>query len=139
MTHALILSVDMQNFSDVYLRIKSSISNQYFDFGIVLGISPEDLSNIRIEPKTALSNVLQAWLKQNYNAEKHGLPTWRKLVEAVDHPAGGNNHALAKAIASEHPKKLQQGILCSLLVLFSTSIYSCNNSKPALTWYCTVF
>ena len=93
----------MDNFSDVYLRVKSSISSQYYDFGIALGIPPDVLSNIKEEPKRALSNVLQEWLKQNYNTEKHGLPTWRKLVEAVDNPAGGNNHALAKAIASEHP------------------------------------
>ena len=93
----------MDNFSDVYLRVKSSISSQYYDFGIALGIPPDVLNNIKEEPNRALSNVLQVWLKQNYNTDKHGLPTWRKLVEAVDNPAGGNNHALAKAIASEHP------------------------------------
>ena len=83
--------------------VKSSISSQYFDFGIALGIPPDYLGDIREEPRRALSNVLQAWFKQNYNTEKHGLPTWRKLVEAMDNPAGGNNHALAKTIASEHP------------------------------------
>ena len=92
----------MDNFSDVYLRVKSSISSQYYDFGIALGIPPGVLGNIKEEPKRALSNVLQEWLKQNYNTDKHGLPTWQKLVEAVDNPAGGNNHVLAKAIASEH-------------------------------------
>ena len=43
------------------------------------------------------------WLRQSYNIEKYGPPTWRKLVEAVGSPTGGNNRALAKGIASRHP------------------------------------
>ena len=35
--------------------------------------------------------------------ERFGPPTWRILVEAVDRKAGGNNHDLAKEIASDHP------------------------------------
>ena len=39
-----------------------------------------------------------------YNQVKRfGKPTWRRLVEAVEDPAGGNNHALALNIAAEHP------------------------------------
>ena len=30
-------------------------------------------------------------------------PAWRMLVEAVGDPAGGNNAALAEAIAKKHP------------------------------------
>ena len=43
--------------------------------------------------------MVQVWLKQNYDTEKHGPPTWRKLVEAVDKLG---DHALAKTIAAEH-------------------------------------
>ena len=35
--------------------------------------------------------------------ERFGKPTWRRLVEAVEDHVGGNNHALAQAIAAEHP------------------------------------
>ena len=35
--------------------------------------------------------------------KKFGKPTWRRLVEAVEDPAGGNNYALALQIAAEHP------------------------------------
>ena len=49
------------------------------------------------------TEVLLAWLRHRYKVDRHGLPTWRRLVEAVDSPSGGNNHALAKAIASQHP------------------------------------
>jgi len=35
--------------------------------------------------------------------EKFGKPTWRRLVEAVKDPVGGNNCALAQTIATDHP------------------------------------
>ena len=50
----------------------------------------------------AFTEVLKIFLKHRYNTQKYGPPTWRKLVEAVDSPAGGNNHALAKKIAKDH-------------------------------------
>ena len=48
-------------------------------------------------------DVLLLWLLQKYKVEKFGPPTWRMLVEAVDKKTGGNNHELAKEIASNHP------------------------------------
>ena len=33
---------------------------------------------------------------------KYGMPTWRRLVTAVQCHAGGNNPALAQTIATEH-------------------------------------
>ena len=51
----------------------------------------------------AFTEVLLVWLRHRYNVEKYGLPTWRRLVQAVDSPAGGNNHALAMVIASHYP------------------------------------
>ena len=32
-----------------------------------------------------------------------GKPTWRRLVEAVEDPVGGNHCALAQKIARDHP------------------------------------
>ena len=83
-----------------------NISSRYYELGIALRLPPAELDSVKVDESKsarALSGVLQAWLKHNYNTKKYGPPTWRKLVEAVDSPAGGNNHALAKAIASEHP------------------------------------
>ena len=122
MTHLICIGED--NFNDVYQKV-ANISSRYYEFGIALGLPLTELNNIKEESKTprALSSVLQAWLKLNYNAGIHGPPTWRKLVEAVDSPAGGNNHALAKAIASEHPI----GITPSLLEAACMIIRSCHN------------
>ena len=91
------------DFFEVYEKVVN-ISSRYYELGIALRLPPAELDSLRVDESKAaraLSGVLQAWLKQNYNTEKHGPPTWRKLVEAVDSPAGGNNHALAKAIATE--------------------------------------
>ena len=51
----------------------------------------------------AFTEMLLVWLRHSYNIDKHGPPTWRRLVEAVDNDAGGSNPALAKKIASNHP------------------------------------
>ena len=82
------------------------ISSRYYELGIALRLPLAELDSVEVDESKcarALSGVLQTWLKQNYNTEKHGPPTWRKLVEAVGSSAGGNNRALAKAIAAEHP------------------------------------
>ena len=51
----------------------------------------------------ALEDVLLLWLNREYDVKKHGPPTWQVLVEAVDRKGGGDNHELAKKIASNHP------------------------------------
>ena len=43
------------------------------------------------------------WLKGVHNVQKYGHPSWRVLVQAVAHPAGGANPALAQSIAAKHP------------------------------------
>ena len=34
--------------------------------------------------------------------ERFGMPTWRRLAEAVEDDSGGNNPALAKKIMRDH-------------------------------------
>ena len=83
------------------------IRSSYYALGCFLGIRSGDMDAIQHDnprdAKQALNCVLVIWLSQEYRVEKHGLPTWRKLVEAVDDEAGGNKHALAKRIAKQHP------------------------------------
>ena len=84
-----------------------SIQSHYYQFGIELGLPPREMDAVqkafRQDIPQAFTEVLKIFLKHRYNVEKYGPPTWRKLVEAVDSPAGGNNHALAKKIAEHHP------------------------------------
>ena len=65
-----------------------------------------DLRKIRDEHPSdsdGLEDVLLLWLKQKYDEKKHGPPTWRMLVEAVNSKSGGDNQELAKQIALNHP------------------------------------
>ena len=98
---------DLLDVKEAVLPIKSA----YFALGQYLRLHPEDLDSIKVaypsesDAEQALSDTLKLWLQQKYTMARHGRPTWRKLVEAVDRKAGGNNHELAKKIASQHPTK----------------------------------
>ena len=90
-----------------------SIQSNYYQFGIELGLPLREMDAVqnafRQDIPRAFMEVLQIFLKHRYNIEKYGPPTWRKLVEAVDSPAGGNNHALAKKITKGHPVNKGRG------------------------------
>ena len=85
------------------------IQSAYFALGRSLRLRPADLRSIQekypseSDAEQALSETLELWLQQKYNVARFGGPTWRMLVEAVDRRTGGNNHDLAKEIASDHP------------------------------------
>lgn len=102
------IPLDESNLSDVVEKVVL-IKSLYCPLGQALRLRADDLAAIceahphESEAKQALKDVLQLWLRQKYNVEKFGLPTWRMLVEAVDKKYGGNNHDLAKEIASNHP------------------------------------
>ena len=82
------------------------MQSSYYQFGIELGLSLREMDAVqkafRQDVPQAFTEVLKVFLEHRYNIQKYGPPTWRKLVEAVDSPAGGNNHALAKKIAEHH-------------------------------------
>ena len=94
------------HFREVYREV-ISIQSNYYQFGIDLGLPLREMNAVqkafRQDIPRAFIEVLQIFLRHRYNVENYGPPTWRKLVEAVDSPAGGNNHALAKKIAKNHP------------------------------------
>ena len=81
-----------------------TIKAKYYDLGIMLGLRPGDLVAIHKgnDIDQAFTEIILMWLQQNYDVRKHGPPTWRNLAQAVDYPAGGNNHALAMSIADKH-------------------------------------
>ena len=81
----------------------------YYSLGRSLRLRANDLNAIseacpnESDHEKGLNDVLLLWLQQKYNVERFGKPTWRTLVEAVNKKTGGNNHDLAKDIASKHP------------------------------------
>ena len=82
------------------------VSANWKSIGTALQLKPDFLRNIDArysgDPRACLSWMVMEWLMRNYNVGKFGEPTWQKLVEAVGHPAGGANIALAKKIARRH-------------------------------------
>ena len=97
------ISVGEGDFRNVYEKL-ITIKAKYYELGIMLGLRPGDLVAIRRgnDIDLAFTEILLMWLRQSYDVHEYGPPTWRNLVEAVDHPAGGNNHALAMSIADKH-------------------------------------
>ena len=52
-----------------------------------------------------MGEVISTWLRQSYDFDRFGLPSWRRVVETVDSEAGGNNYVLAQEIASNYQGK----------------------------------
>ena len=84
------------------------IKSVCFALGRSLRLRNDDLEAIRkkypseSDHEQALNDVLLLWLKNKYNVENFGPPTWRMLVEAINKKTGGNNYELAKQIAQNH-------------------------------------
>ena len=82
------------------------ISSKWLMFCCCLGLRASLLEAIvKDHPNSTgdcLFDGLKNWVRKNYDTEKNGLPTWRKLVEAVDNSSGGENHALALEIAEKY-------------------------------------
>lgn len=95
-----------------------SIKLVYYSLGRSLRLQLSDLKAIReactneFDTEQALEDVLLLWLQQKYDVGRFGQPTWKMLVEAVDKKSGGNNHDLAKQIASNHPKGIYNHLKC---------------------------
>ena len=85
------------------------MANKWKNIGLALRLTPDSLNTISTKEDVTdcLSEVLTLWLKKIYNVERFGEPSWKLLVKAVSHKAGGNDRALATKIAHNH-----QGITC---------------------------
>ena len=73
---------------------------------LALRLRPSVRSKIAVahpgNPDGCLEAVVVKWLQKGYNYQLHGSPSWKILVEAVGDPAGGDDGALAEAIAKNH-------------------------------------
>ena len=83
-----------------------SVATNWRSIGVALGLKPNFMQKIDTQysgdSHVCLLWVVMEWLMRNYNVEKFGEPTWQRLVEAVGHPAGGDNMALARKVAMRH-------------------------------------
>ena len=83
-----------------------TVCARWKSIGIALRLKPSTLDSIQARNSGDLAacstSMLIQWLTKNYHVERFGEPTWQRLVEAVAHPAGGENMALAREIARRH-------------------------------------
>lgn len=93
------------------LKKLSGLASKWYDLCVLLGLRPQLLSRIEKDhprdSQGSLRDGLTNWLKKKYNTKRHGPPSWRKLAEAVDNPAGGSNHRLALDIAKKHKSEMR--------------------------------
>ena len=52
------------------------------------------------EVDQCLMAMLSLWLKQSYDTEKYGRPSWEQLGIAVSHRCGGNDVVLSSELDS---------------------------------------
>eukprot|EP00731_Ephydatia_muelleri_P004320 Em0002g496a len=94
--------LDEDDLVDV-LKEVNDVAAHWKGLGLELGLRPSTLETIgTTQPQYYLMNTLTAWLRQNDNVKKYGLPSWTTLCKAVESPVGGNNRALAVRIAKKH-------------------------------------
>ena len=78
------------------------VVSRWYEIGVLLGVRVADLNLIQsdetLDQRERLGAMLKAWLDKT--SCEH---SWRVLVDAVDHEAGGNNPAEAEKIAEKHP------------------------------------
>ena len=99
------LCIDEDDLSSIMRRV-ISVKTRYYALGRTLGLPPGELESIRqtntLNPEQGLNDILLMWLRQKYSIEQFGPPTWKRLLEAIKSPAGGNDPALAKQITARH-------------------------------------
>ncbi len=78
----------------------TDVQSRYCEIGTQLQFRALDT----IKSRSATDGeVVEEWLKGNYNTDRFGRPALEMLVKVVANPNGGNNYYLAEKIASQHP------------------------------------
>ena len=96
------------------------VTAKWRNIGTALRLKSDALESIQVgsgsDPSACLASMVTEYLKRNYNLKRFGEPTWQRLVEAVGHPAGGANMAVARNIARRHKAGSASGGLCMVTV-----------------------
>ncbi len=103
----LIVNLDLgPNDKVAVLKALADIQSRYCEIGTLLHLkSLDSIKNSSKNDTLAMGEVVEDWLKENYDTDRFGLPTWKMLVNVVANPIGGNNNFLAKKIAGEQSKR----------------------------------
>ena len=85
-----LLHTDIETLADItsYLHLLDRTS--VFNLGLVLGLDYNRLKTMTESPNF-LEDMLAGWLQQVDHVLSTGVPTWKKLVEALKDPRVGQN------------------------------------------------
>ena len=123
---------DIDDLFDVHCELLNAAHN-WKSIGKALRLHPDLLSRIEADQpdvKSRLNEILTEWLKKAYNTTRFGLPSWKLLVAAVAHPAGGNDRALAERIAGKYNGKINAIAMYRFIFSFPSNILSlCHNRR----------
>ena len=100
----MLLLLDINDYHVIYDKV-NSLSAHWKSIAISLRLRIDTVKSIEANRQgdalSCLQEVLEHWLKKDYDYEAHGVPCWRMVCEAVKE--GGNNTALAEEISRGHP------------------------------------
>lgn len=115
-TCKLVPTAGSDDFSDVRQDL-SPLADLWRSLATALGLPTSSVSEVELEcrgvPARCLDLVIEKWLNQDYPYSKFGLPSWRRLVLAVDSRAGGKYPKLARDIAEKHPAHKRTFTVCT--------------------------
>ena len=91
---------DIDNLFDVKAKL-IPVAGKWKDIGLALGLKYHKMDTIeknKCDIIDRLTDMLTLWLNKAYDVDRYGEPTRKILKDAVCHPAGGHNPALAETI-----------------------------------------
>ena len=87
---ALCLLAVIQDLADITIYLHALGRTPVFNLGLVLGLDYNRLRPL-IDSPDFLTEMLAGWLQRVDQVQKVGVPTWRRLVEALRDPRVGHN------------------------------------------------
>ena len=94
----------IEDLADISSYLHPLEKTAVFNLGLVLGLYYNRLKTM-MESKTFLQDMLAGWLEKVDQVLQTGVPTWKRLVEALKDPRVGQN-GLASTI--EQDKDLRE-------------------------------
>ena len=85
----------IEDLADITVYLHSLHGTAIFNLGLVLGLEYNRLRPLIGCPEF-LTDMLAGWLQRMDQVQKAGVPTWRRLVEALRDPRVGQNGIASK-------------------------------------------
>lgn len=97
--------VATSSIAQVMTSLAENLADKWDSVGLFLGIPYKIIERCKQEDTLddRMLELVTAWINRKYDVDDYEEPSWRSLVEAVAHKAGGYHRRLAAKLASDHP------------------------------------